>query len=273
MIATLNHDILANEVRSFGVLFVNSLVRASRLRSLQSSMAGRGSMITEALDDNVFNIRNNMTGLNLDFMSYASYVRGGRDAEALTEYGTLLRHTQDTFATFFQHYVSNAYSLQSGGWAYQPISENLKDLGAFANGTFPQIAPGGKPAVKAADLPLQNTQRTADATMSIRVEVLDMDRNAFWLCVAILIWLIITVMVVAAFHKWTFGVLNHNVESIADTLVLVAGSERLLTAVREKGVHGLIGTNVKTRLGWFRGEDGRMRRGIEIVEDGEVLMQ
>jgi len=230
-------------------------------------------MITEDLDDNVFNIRNNYTGLNLDYMSYASYVRAGRDAGSLIDQDTLLRHTQATFATFFQHYVSSSHPLKTGGWAYQPIGTNLNDLGAVVNGTYPQIAPGGKPAVKFQDLPPQNTQRTATATMSTRVEVLDMNRNAFWLCVAILIWLSITVLIFAALHKWDFGKLGHDIESIADTLVLVAGSEKLLTAVREKGVEGLMGTKVKTRLGWFRDKAGRMRRGIEIVEEGEILMQ
>jgi hypothetical protein len=236
-------------------------------------MAARGSMITEDLNDNVFNIRNNQTGLNMDYMSYASYVRAGRNAESLTDEDTLLRHTQETFATFFRHYVSSSYSFETGGWAYQPVGTNLNDLGAIANGTYAQIAPGGKPAIKFQDLPPQNTQRTTSAIMSTRVEVLDMNRNAFWLCLAILIWLSVTVLIIAALHKWDFGKLGHDIESIADTLVLVAGSERLLAAVREKGVQGLMGTNVKTRLGWFRDKDGRMRRGIEVVEDGEVLME
>jgi hypothetical protein len=236
-------------------------------------MAGRGSMIVEDLTDNVFNIRNNETGLNLDFMSYASYIRAGKDGQALADQSTLIRHTQETFATFFQQYVSSNYSFMDGGWAYQPVGGNLNDLGAVVNGTFRQIAPGGKPAVKFRDLPPQNTERTATATMSTRVEVLDMNRNAFWLCFAILIWLIITVLIVCALHKWDFGKLGHDIESIADTLVLVAGSERLLAAVREHGVQGLMGSNVRTRLGWFSDKDGRMRRGIEVVEEGEVLVQ
>ena len=230
-------------------------------------------MIVEDLTDNVFNIRNNQTGLNLDFMSYASYVQAGRDGEALTDYDTLVRHTQNTFATFFQHYVGSNNSLTSGGWAYQPVGTALNELGEVVNGSFPQIAPGGKPAVKFQDLPAQNTPTTATATMSTRVEVLDMNTNAFWLCLAILVWLCATIIVVAVLHKWDVGKLGHDVESIADTLVLVAGSDRLLAAIREKGVHALKESKIKARLGWFRDREGRMRRGIELVEEGEVLMQ
>jgi hypothetical protein len=105
------------------------------------------------------------------------------------------------------------------------------------------------------------------------VEVLDMNREAFLVCLAILCWLVLTVLIVAALHRRTFDGLNHNVESIADTLVLIAGSERLLAAVKEHGVQGLIGADVKTRMGWFRAQDGRMRRGIEIVQEDEVLMK
>jgi hypothetical protein len=111
----------------------------------------------EALEDNVFNIRNNLTGLNLDFMSYASYVRAGRDAAALLDQDTLIRHSKETFTLFFQHYVSKSVSLKDGGWAFQPIGARNKDLRGVANGTPAGFQPGGKPAVKVEDLLDRNT--------------------------------------------------------------------------------------------------------------------
>lgn len=257
---------------SYGVLFMNSFLRASRLTHLSTSGSNHGPAINEDLGDGVFNIRDNVTGLTLDFMSYAAYVQAGQDSKALLDLDYMLASTQKIFTLFFQHYVSSTYSLQTGGWAYQPIGANQDGLGAPANGTFPQFNPDGTRAKKVSELPAQNTNRTATATMSTRVEVLHMNPKAVWLCVALLIWLALTTIVVFALQKWFFGDLRRNVESIADVLVLVAGSERLLAAVETYGVKELLKSNVKTRLGWFRTDDGRMRWGIEIVEEGDILM-
>ncbi|KAJ4294300.1 hypothetical protein N0V90_007990 [Kalmusia sp. IMI 367209] len=261
-----------NLTTSYGNLFMNSLLRASRLEALSSSGVAHGPKTFEKTYLNVFNIRNNVTGLTLDFMSYAAYVQENRNSEALLDKDILTKRTQEIFTTFFQHYVSSNNSLTSGGWAYQPIGTNLKDLGAPVNGTYTQYNPDGTRAPKYSELPAQNTQRVADATMSTRVEVLHMNENAVWLCIGLLIWLAITTLIVTALQRWFFGDLRRGVESIADVLVLVAGSERLLAAVERYGVEGLMKSNIKTRLGWFRTDDGRMRWGIEIVEDGEVLM-
>ncbi|KAF1965119.1 hypothetical protein BU23DRAFT_629080 [Bimuria novae-zelandiae CBS 107.79] len=258
--------------KHYGNMFISSLLRASRLGALDPSDISHGSRAYENLDDNVFNIRNNVTGLSLDFMSYAAYVQAGRNPEALLEEKTMLESTQKIFTKFFQHYVSSTVSLTTGGWVYQPIGASLNELGAVVNGTFPQFNPDGTPAKKVSELPAQNTQRTANATMSTRVEVLHMNPSAVWFCVALLGWLAITTIIVTAMQRWYFGELRRNVESIADVLVLVAGSERLLAAVEKYGVEGLVNSDVKTRLGWFRTDDGRMRWGIEIVEEGEILM-
>jgi hypothetical protein len=262
----------ANHVFSYGVLFINSLLRASRLGNLGNSGANHGPSINGKLDDNVFNIADNVTGLNLDFMSYAAYVQADRNPEALLDLEYMLESTQKIFTLFFQHYVSSTYSLKTGGWAYQPIGDTADDLGAAVNGTFPQFNPDGTRAKKVSELPAQNTNRTASATMSTRVQVVHMNPKAVWLCVGLLIWLALTSIAVCALQRWFFGDLRRNVESIADVLVLVAGSERLLAAVEKYGVEGLLNSNVKTRLGWFRTHDGKMRWGIEIAEEGEVLM-
>lgn len=220
----------------------------------------------------MYNIVDNVTGLNLDFMSYAAYVQADRIPEALLNLDYMLESTQKIFSLFFQHYVSSTYSLKTGGWAYQPIGANQDGLGP-ANETLPQFNPDGTRAKKVSELPVQNTNRTPSATMSTRVEVLHMNPKTVWLCVALLSWLALTTIVVCALQRRYFGDLRRNVESVADVLVLVAGSERLLAAVEQYGVEGLLKSDLKTRLGWFRTNDGRMRWGIEIVDDGEVLMK
>jgi hypothetical protein len=52
---------------------------------------------------------------------------------------------------------------------------------------------------------------------------------------------------------------------------LVAGSERLLALVRERGVEELMkDDSIKTSLGWFSCEDGRMRWGIEVTNESDT---
>ncbi|KAI2481643.1 hypothetical protein Ptr902_07438 [Pyrenophora tritici-repentis] len=56
-----------------------------------------------------------------------------------------------------------------------------------------------------------------------------------------------------------------NVECIADVLVLIAGSERLLAVIREKGMDTIIKEDkVLTQIGWFRDEDGTIRWRIDL---------
>jgi hypothetical protein len=65
-----------------------------------------------------------------------------------------------------------------------------------------------------------------------------------------------------------------NVECVADMLVLIAGSERLLAVIREKGVDIILKEDkILTRLGWFRDPDGMMRWRVELVEEKQVQMQ
>lgn len=256
---------------SYGIYFMQAMLRASRLVSLDTGGVGHGYTGSEQLSDNTFNIRNNRTGLNLDFMSYAMYIRAKRDSVALLDADVLREHTEKVFTTFFQHYVSSQLSLEEGGWAYQPIGANLDGVGAkiinpdmkFQNRT--SKAPVARPA--------QNTQRELTATATERVEVLHMNSIAFIVCVVLLGWLIMTTLVVVAIVRWHIRNLPRNIQSIADVVVLVAGSDKLLALVREKGVDGLKNQRIKTRLGPFRDSEGNMRWGIEVIEDGEVLMK
>jgi hypothetical protein len=222
--------------------------------------------------DKVFNMRDNTTGLNLDFMSYAAYAQVGFDPTALLDPETLAKTSQKVFSTFFQHFVSNNMSRELGGFVYQPIGMNLSVNPPMKNMPT-QYTPDGSVAPKFEDV-VRHTNETTTATLSTPVEVLRMNPVAFWLAASILVWLIITTIILASVQRKYYGGMMRNVECIADMLVLIAGSERLLAVVREKGFDNILREdNILTRLGWFRDEDGTMRWRIELVEDKQVRMR
>lgn len=207
----------------------------------------------------------------MDFMTYAMYMLGGADPEALLEISTLERTAEKTFQTFFQHYVSTNVSMEKGSWVYQAINSSLpSDLGEVIS---LQLGPGGNSTeIKASDYqdnlhPVSSTNRTAIATISTRIEVLQMQPTAVWLSLAILTWLIATLVILAAGQRTYLKGLKNNVECIADVLTLVAGSERLLQLVRERGIEGLKDEDLTmTRLGWFQDVRGEWQWGIEVVK-------
>ncbi|KKY14796.1 hypothetical protein UCDDS831_g07972 [Diplodia seriata] len=116
---------------------------------------------------------------------------------------------------------------------------------------------------------VSHTNRTAVATVDRPVELLQMNAIAVWLSIAILIWLIITTIVVVALQRRYLRNLKRNVECIADVLVLIAGSDRLLRLVRgrELDVEWDDAGEIKTKLGWFENGEGQRRWGIEIVDE------
>lgn len=217
----------------------------------------------------IFGIGNQERSLNLDFMSYASFSQVGKDGEALLDYDTLLRETQRTFSTFFTHFVTTGVSLETGGRAYQSRGNQLDpDIGPPTPWQIPQTAPGGRDPVKYSDLPAQNTDPTARATISMRVQVQRMSLPATWLSVAILLALALVALVLSCLQRRYFRGMVRNVESIADILVLLAGSEKFLALVPEKGVEALKrDTNVYLQLGWFEDSRGEWRWGIEVTND------
>jgi hypothetical protein len=90
----------------------------------------------------------------------------------------------------------------------------------------------------------------------------------------ILIWVIITIIILASVQRKYYGGMMRNMECIADVLVLIAGSERLLAIIREKGVDTILKEDkILTRLGWFRDADGTMRWRIELAEKEQMQMQ
>lgn len=229
-----------------------------------------GGYTTEDLLDNTYNIRDEINGLNMDFMSYAMYSMVNKDAKALLDMNTFTTLAQKTFTTFFQHFVSNDISLETGGWAYQKINASLpSELGPVLE-LVNDYLPGTQAAAYQDVMhPISHTNRTVSATITQRVELLQMNAIAVWLSLSILAWLIATMAVVAVLQRRYFGSLVHNVECLGDMLVLIAGSANLLQLVRDIQAGRLVSgdyEHLNTRLGWFVDRDGELRWGVELEE-------
>jgi hypothetical protein len=252
---------------------MKSLLQAASLATAGNMDSLAGSLpLQDRLDDKVFNMMDNTTGLNLDFMSYAAYAQVGFNAEALLDAEILLRTSQKVFSTFFQHFVGNNMTHIDGGYVYQPLGLSLKTGPLVPNSTV-QLTPDGVVAPKFEDVS-RNTSQTATVTLSTRVEVLQINPVALWICISILAWLIITIIILAAVQRRQYGGMMRNIECIADVLVLIAGSERLLAVVEEKGIDTILEEdNIFTRLGWFRDSDGMPRWRIELVKDTQTQAQ
>ncbi|OJD31470.1 uncharacterized protein BKCO1_4800063 [Diplodia corticola] len=246
-----------NTTTSFGFLFQHSLLGAANVNGLDPG--DEAPFEYEDLSDQSFNYRDPNRGLNLDFMTYSMYTESGQaDPRALTNATTLEHYAQRTFATFFQHFVSSNLSLTTGGYAYQAVNATLpSDLGAASDGDALNLS-----------VPHSRTNRRAEAFVAAPVEVLEMNPVAVWLSIGVLVWLIVTTGVVGAMQRKYLRNLESDVECVADVLALVAGSERLLAWVSEKGAEGQEGgkEGVVTKLGWFEDGRGGRRWGIEVVE-------
>lgn len=220
---------------SFGVLFLDSLLGS----------ADRRDVITvseERVDENAFVFRDPKRGLNTDLMTKSMYTMVDSDPEALLDYSILVLQANRTLQSFFQHFVANGLSVKNGGYTYQRID---------AAQSTPQT-------------PSQNSE-SITATVTSRTRILHMNTTATYLSTAILIWLISTTLIIVCVQrKYTSGMIR-DVQLIADMLVLVAGSDNLLELVHEQGVAVKKRKDVKTMLGWFRGRDGEVRWGVEVV--------
>ncbi|KAH6629643.1 hypothetical protein C7974DRAFT_312087 [Boeremia exigua] len=264
----LHHDVTT----SYGVLFMKTLLRAASLQYL--GLERPADIQYQALEsqEKFFNMKDNTTGFNVDFMSHASYAQAGLDPNALLDSATLIAESQKVFSTFFQHYVGSSVSLETGGWAYQPVGSNLKVKEPFSS--VPQLLPNGNVAPKFEDVPLQNTSRTVSAELNTQVPVLRINPVAFWLAAAIMAWLLVTLLIFTAVQRRYLGGMKRNIECMADVLVLVAGSEQLLQLIETKGVDTLMKEDtIHTRLGWFRDDDGTMRWRIDVADHDQILMR
>lgn len=245
---------------SYGVLFINSLLRSASLRGYQGNIEQANSgAYEEILEDRTFNIRDTEHGLNLDLMSYAMYSLVDEDPIALLDAETMEATAQKTFTTFFQHFVSSNVPFETGGWAYQPINYTLPQC--LWNFTAPSTC---KDPIR---WPISHTNRTTTAEISTEIVLLKTNPAAVWLSVAILVWLIATTVVIAAVQRRYLKNLKGDVACVADTLALVAGSDKLLKLLQDRR-EGRFEENdgIKTRLGWFKDREGQSRWGIEVVD-------
>ena len=252
------------------------LLRAANLAETQYLEPGFGARPPTGYGfnyDRVYNMQDNRTGLNVDFMSYASYAQAKYDPVALLNPEILLKSSQKIFSTFFQHFVNSDISQENGSWVYQPIGHDLK-VGPLMKDMPVQYLPNGTIAPKFEDIPRRNTNQTATGTLTSRIEVLRMNLVAFWISTSILAWLTITLIVFITVQRRYLDGMQRNIECIADVLVLIAGSEHLLAVIKEKGIDTILREdNILTCLGWFRDPDGTMRWRIELVEHKQVQMR
>ncbi|KAF2144855.1 uncharacterized protein K452DRAFT_343342 [Aplosporella prunicola CBS 121167] len=253
-----------NVTASYGVLFLLSLLEAADINMVGGYDITFG-YIEENIDDDTFNFRDRDNGLNLDFMTYSMYKQANEDPKALLDEKTMESLVQRTFATFFQHFVSSNMSLETGGWAYQAVNTGLSPgLAAFYNVSVEE----GETRFRNELHPVPDTDQTVTIQISTPIELLRMNPIAVWLSVSIIGWLIATVIVVAAIQRIHLKRLIRDVECIADVLVLVAGSDKLLRLLRGRDWKDLESDDrIMTTLGTFEDSDGENRWGIEVVNE------
>jgi hypothetical protein len=253
-LSPINQVLKLSNMNSYGILFMDSLFRASD-PTVDTAFAN----YIEPSNDNAFVMRDRENGLNMDLMTYSMYALANKDPKALLDYDTLVTHADRTFQTFFQYFVRNSLSLTEGGLVYQKIDdESYKGLGrpVDVNGT-------ALPSQQEYSVP--TGKRTIDAWVSNRIQVLHLNPVATYLTVGILIWLIGTAAIMACLQRKYTGSMIRDVSLIADVLVLVAGSNNLLELICETGVELKKADDIKTMLGWFRDRSGEIRWGVEGV--------
>jgi hypothetical protein len=254
---------VVNISSSYGYVFLDALLNAANIRKVGYEFQNSISVQNE--DDHAFNFR--IRGLNTDFMSYSMLALVNNDKSALLNATTLMEKANTAFGVFFKHYASDNVTKANGGFAFQPIGA-----------TFPSTlgAPAGLNSQSKGynDSQAVNSSRTTPILVHVPVDTLVMSSVAVFLCLAILVFLIVTTIITFTFYSNRFRVLPRDVDTLASVLGFVYGSERLLEWVREKKESGNwndngIGGELMARLGPFETADGVKRWGIEIVEEGE----
>ena len=234
-----------NMTTSHGVLFIAALLNAAWSSRYSTSFM-------EALLDHTFKFR--LPGLNVDYMTYAMLKLAGDDHQALLD-PTILQHTANrVFATLFQDFVNHNVSLIHGGWVYEPFSaSHASKAQARAENISPSAAVGEQVTLE----------------VSRPIEVLKMSPVAAGISIAVLCCLIAIAILVAISSHSQQNLLLSRLQSLADIGVLVAGSERLLERLRDDTITDDEWKNsaeLSMKLGWFTGNDGSRRWGIELAE-------
>lgn len=262
---------------------MNAILRASSpdLWSKTRNIARKDFLYYTMADSSAYTILDKDMGMNFDLMSYMSYKRLQRnDPAALLDEKTLLEQSQATFSLLFKHFVSSGSSSDMGGWVYQKFGSKLvvgpRTIGyydSFNWGTpFPlpnqSFLPSGDPAPRFQDVQSRYASQNTTATLTTPVETLGINGMAFWVATGILISLTTIMIAFIIMRQSYLGGIIRDVECIADIIVLIAGGERLLALVQEKGIDDLIKEDkLYIRLGWFEDADGKKRWGIELAED------
>jgi hypothetical protein len=242
---------------SHGAYFLAALIGASDISAL-SATARSGYPDTESLDDQTFNIRK--PGLNLDYMSYSMFSLVDFDPTALLDPATMERTAQQTFSTFFQHFASSSVTTTDGGWAFQKLDERLPaDLTDVASPAM--VDPPANP--RAGEM--------VNVEVMQPVEVLRMSRTAAAIALAVLLWLMVSTIALACASGTYKRRLRWRVETIADVLAMVTGSERLITMLEERGLREMkYDPDAMATLADFTTEGGTVRWGVELVKTNVV---
>ncbi|KAF1845015.1 uncharacterized protein K460DRAFT_405295 [Cucurbitaria berberidis CBS 394.84] len=225
-----------NGTVSYGIYFLSQMLTAAHIIQPPVDLSDMiSAKYLENIESERFNVRDLDNGLNMDFMSYANYALANKDPTALLDAKTLLKHSQRTFQTFFQHFVTSAkWGSQRAAYEEVDASHAMK----------------------------------VDVTLSTRIKVLRMNETATWLSLAIIFLLIIilVILMVSLEHVYPRSSMQRNVDCLADVLLMVAGSDNFVSLVHGEGTENLEKSTAKTRLGWFKDNRGLARWGIEIED-------
>ena len=123
---------------------MKAITNAASLDGVGTTESRPGSseeLTYDVYKDRVYNMRDDTTGLNIDFMSFAAYTDVGYDPTALLDAKTLAERSQKVFSTYFQHFMSNSISSKYGNRVLQPIGQQLH-VGPPMSFMPTQYAPG-----------------------------------------------------------------------------------------------------------------------------------
>ena len=257
----------------YGWLFLQSLLTAASTADIGSNgPTGLHSGSIENLYDRTFNFR--MTGLNADFMSYSSLALQSNNIDALLDPSILFSTSNRVFSTFFQHFVADNVTAESGSYGFQPIAAVVPwDLGPILADTILQ---NGSDVLLPQSYQDHNDTRhlssTINATLHLRIEQLHMSPTAVTLCLSILAFLAATTIWVYTRHRRYFKALPRDVDSLASVLGFVYASPKLLQWVAEHRHERDWGLTkgrgeVMAQMGWFDGA----RWGIELLDEGDGM--
>ncbi|KAJ4293480.1 hypothetical protein N0V90_008763 [Kalmusia sp. IMI 367209] len=260
-----------NLTSSYGIYFLSSLLKAYSVGFESDDddvLWGFDELYPDANEGTNYAYFINDDYSGMDLMSYCVYTLADRNATALLTNATLFSELVDTtFQTFFAHFITGD-SNSTTRRGFQKVGETMPDLGRKV------VYDADSALLKQEDpdtYPVSNTNKMVDGQNNQKVQLLKMNRAVTWLSFAILISLLLITVTIMFLHRRFLSPLHRNVESMADIMLLVAGSDHLLALVKERGVQALREDDtLLVRLGWFRSDNGRLRWGIEVLESGEA---